>query len=452
MHVTAIFDIGKTNKKCILFDQQFKEVFRTYRQFEPIPDEDGFPSENLTALTDWIREQVDALLNSREFHLEALNFTTYGASLVHLDQNGQPLTPLYDYTKPLPPEIEIEFYELYGSEIELFQRTGSPRSGMLNSGLQLFWIKKSRPDIFEAISYSLHFPQYLSYLFTGIPLSEHTSIGCHTGLWDFTKKKYHDWVDKEKIGAKFPEVVSTEKSHPVQMGDRTIHVGPGLHDSSAALIPYQKSFAKPFLLISTGTWSICLNPFSAGVITEQDYHADIVYYLRSDGNPVKASRLFLGKEYQFQVKYLCHIFNKNLQQPIKVKFDPSIMHSLAKIPSHLFAFQYISRPHNPSETNLMGLTSFEIAYHQLMKELVALQIRKIELARDDLPVRQVFVDGGFADNAVFLALLSRGMPELRFIKSLSAAGTALGAAMTISENPMPRDFLRSNYDLQEVSI
>lgn len=46
-NVTAIFDIGKTNKKFFLFDADFQEVYREYTSIEPIEDEDGHPTENL---------------------------------------------------------------------------------------------------------------------------------------------------------------------------------------------------------------------------------------------------------------------------------------------------------------------------------------------------------------------------------------------------------------------
>ena len=44
----------------------------------------------------------------------------------------------------------------------------------------------------------------------------------------------------------------------------TIAVGAGLHDSSAALIPYLSAFREPFILLSPGTWCISLNPCLAG--------------------------------------------------------------------------------------------------------------------------------------------------------------------------------------------
>ena len=36
--VTAVFDIGKTNKKFFLFDKDFKEVYKEYTSFKEIED------------------------------------------------------------------------------------------------------------------------------------------------------------------------------------------------------------------------------------------------------------------------------------------------------------------------------------------------------------------------------------------------------------------------------
>ena len=99
---------------------------------------------------------------SNKYHIKAINFSTYGASFVHLDKNGKIITPLYNYLKPIPDEIVAEFDQKYGNISDV---TGSPQSGMLNSGMQLYWLKKSQPEVFKKIKYALHFPQYISYLF-----------------------------------------------------------------------------------------------------------------------------------------------------------------------------------------------------------------------------------------------------------------------------------------------
>ena len=49
-----------------------------------------------------------------------------------------------------------------------------------------------------------------------------------------------------------------------------IKIGVGIHDSSSALLPYVRSVKKTFVLVSTGTWSISLNPFSKTHLTEDD--------------------------------------------------------------------------------------------------------------------------------------------------------------------------------------
>src|SRR5690606_13122688 len=101
INVTAIFDIGKTNKKFFLFDSNFKEVYREYTSFDMLRDEDGYETENLPALKIWLKEVFDRILEEALYNIKAVNFSAYGASLIHLDGNGEVLTPLYDYTKPL---------------------------------------------------------------------------------------------------------------------------------------------------------------------------------------------------------------------------------------------------------------------------------------------------------------------------------------------------------------
>jgi len=58
---------------------------------------------------------------------------------------------------------------------------------MLNSGMQILWLKKYKPGLFANVCTILHFPQYLSFLISKEIRSEFTSIGCHTAMWDFDR-------------------------------------------------------------------------------------------------------------------------------------------------------------------------------------------------------------------------------------------------------------------------
>lgn len=446
--VTAVFDIGKTNKKFFLFDDNFREVHREYVRFKEIEDEDGFPTEDLPALQHWLKEVFDRILQAEEFDVRAINFSSYGASFVHLDEDGEILTPLYNYNKPMDEELSNQFYNTYGPEKEFTQRTGSTRSGMLNSGMQLYWLRHRQPEVFARIKYSLHLPQYLSYIFTGIPISEYTSIGCHTALWDYGKKDYHDWVYTEGIHRVLPPIVSTETSINMNYNGKRIRIGVGVHDSSAALLPYIRSQNKPFLLVSTGTWSVSLNPFTKSTVVTEDPSRQCINYMRIDGKPVKAARLFLGQEYKDQTKALARHFGVDEDHHKTVSFDFDTYRKIVDDYAPCFHFGALTGVASASETRIPD-SSYAYAYHQLMIELVRLQAESIRTAMGETLPRKLFIDGGFSDNAVYVKLLSHHFRELSVRTTDSSLGSALGAAIAISDKTLNSKFLKQNYGLRK---
>src|ERR1035438_3734879 len=257
----AVFDIGKTNKKLLLFNEQYEIIFEQSFKFDETKDEDGFPCEDVLALTEWVKHSLTAAMSLSDAEVKAINFSAYGASFVHVDKECKPIAPLYNYLKPFPESLKHEFYNKYGGEINFSQTTASPILGNLNSGLQLYRLKYEQPELFNKIFCSLHLPQYLSSIITKENYSDITSIGCHTALWDFQQSRYHDWVYKENILEKLAPIFPLDEAIQAQCGALILQVGIGMHDSSAALIPYLLNFTEPFILLSTGTWNISLNPF-----------------------------------------------------------------------------------------------------------------------------------------------------------------------------------------------
>ncbi|WP_248722513.1 FGGY-family carbohydrate kinase [Seonamhaeicola sp. ML3] len=447
--VTAVFDIGKTNKKFFLFDKDFKEVHKEYISFEEIEDEDGHPTENLPALKQWLKDVFDNILKSEEFSVKAINFSTYGASFVHLDENGQILTPLYNYTKEIDAEIVEQFYNEYGNDKELMRTSGSSKSpGLLNSGLQLYWLKHKKPEVFKKIKYSLHLPQYLSYIFSGVPLSEYTSIGCHTILWNYETKDYQEWVYKEGINAILPPIVSTETSLNMNYNGKRIKIGVGIHDSSSALLPYVRSVKKPFVLVSTGTWSISLNPFVDTPLTLEDINSDCINYMRINGKPVKSSRLFLGNEYKVQVAKLSEKFSKDDDYHKTVAFNYETYARINSDFKYSFKWESIEHKNMPEQTNY-NYSTFEDAYHHLMLELVKLQVENIERIADLEKIDRLYVDGGFSDNDIYIKLLSHYLRGMKLRTTKASLGSALGAAIAISDTKLNSKFLKKNYALKK---
>ncbi|MCB0629099.1 MAG: FGGY family carbohydrate kinase [Saprospiraceae bacterium] len=450
MKVTAIFDIGKTNKKFFLFDSNMQEIHKAYSRFDEIEDDDGFPADDLHAIQSWIREQFNGILQNEEFELRSLNFSTYGASFVHVDRYGQPVAPLYNYLKPYPDDILQSFYDKYGDPLTIAGETASPALGMLNSGLQLYWLKYAKPEVFAKIRWSLHLPQYISYMFTGIPVSDYTSIGCHTGLWNYEKDDYHDWVYAEEIDRILPPIVPTSTSICMDYEGQQIKIGTGIHDSSSALLPYIMADSKPFLLLSTGTWSIALNPYSEEVLTESDLSNDCLNYMRIDGKPVKAARLFLGNEYKLQAEQLCEHFQKEYGAHKQVRFDPVIYGKWKAASGRYFRLESIPvTEEQPEQTQYEAFQTFEEAFHRLMIELVDLQVEAAKRAIGNTAVKKLYVDGGFADNEIFVHLLSIHFPDYKLRTTQSPLGSALGASMVISEKKIGRKFLKKHYAMRK---
>lgn len=443
--VIAIFDVGKTNKKLFLFDENYQILFERSARFLETMDEDGDPCENLESLRLSVFDSLHEVFRNREFDVKAINFTTYGASLVYLGENGQPLLPLYNYLKPYPASISQSLYEEYGGETEFCVRTASPALGSLNAGLQLYRIAIEKPEVFSEVSHVLHLPQYMSFLISGKMYSDMTSIGCHTALWDFEKKKYHDWVKEKGVEGKLAPIISGSQSLSSTFPGSTYLVGTGLHDSSAALIPYLLSFKEPFVLISTGTWSICFNPFHGETLSKEELDNDCLLYLNYLGDPVKASRLFLGNEHDVQSKRIASYFGLSPVVFRNIGINWSLMDQLSSDSNYV-----LPDLNSFDKVDLSLFASAEEAYHALMLHLVNMQVKALELVINrKKPIKRVFVDGGFSKNHIFMQLLAEKLMDIEVFAASMAQATALGAALVIHDfwnnNPLPRDIIELKY-------
>ena len=98
--VIAVFDIGKTNKKILLFNYDLKLVSETEEKFAQIKDDDGFECDDINLIEKWIKKTIIKLVRSEDYDLTAVNFATYGATLVYLDAHGKDLLRFNNY-KPV---------------------------------------------------------------------------------------------------------------------------------------------------------------------------------------------------------------------------------------------------------------------------------------------------------------------------------------------------------------
>jgi sugar (pentulose or hexulose) kinase len=435
--VIAIFDVGKTNKKLLLFDLHYRVCWEESVQLRETEDEDGYPCEDVSVLTTWVREQAAHVLGDPRWEVRAINFAAYGASFVLVDRDGRVIAPLYNYLKPYPRRLLDQFYHAYGGVGALSRQTASPLNDSLSSGLQLYRLKYEQPALFADIAYALHLPQYLSYALGGQPASDITSTGCHTGLWDFDTMAYHRWVREEGIDKKLPPLLASDTCQAMGPDRKAgsaagnVRLGIGLHDSSSALIPYLRTIRDPFLQLSTGTWCVSLNPFNHTPLTSGQLQEDCLCYISYKGNPVKASRLFAGHAHEQQARRLALHFHQPANHFETVRCDTALLRRL----------EHAGPPSGFLEREPGEFPDYETAYHRLMLDLVHRQAASTQLVLEGSGVSQVLVDGGFSKNPIFMHLLARAFPGQQVRAASVAQATAIGAALCLhehwNEGPVP---------------
>ena len=442
----AIFDIGKTNKKLSVLNDRYEFIYETAVRIDDIKDEDGDDCDNLPALMDWIKRSFEELIRNKDLDITALNFSGFGASIVFTDDNNKAAAPLYSYMKPFPAELHKKFYDDYGGEEHVARVTASPVLGSLNSGLQIYRMKFVHPEKFKTFRYALHFPQFLSLLFTNQACSEKTGIGCHTHLWDFTSNSYHEWVDKENIVNSLAPIVPCNTTYDITIEGSSITTGIGLHDSSSALIPYLTCCTEPFLLISTGTWCITLNPFNQSPLTLEELKQDCLCYLSHEGKAVKSARLFAGHWHEEETQRMAAHFNVSAGYYKTVNFDAALLSDIenesvvSKSKSaNISALEF-------DKTDLSRFGSYESAYHSLMSSIVDRQVKSSNLVLKNSIVKNIYVDGGFSNNAIYMKLLAANYPDHKVFAASVPQASSIGAAMVIHSkwNPtnIPENFIQ----------
>jgi len=427
--VIAIFDIGKTNKKILLFNEDFEVVFRNSTKFDEILDDDGYPCDDIEAIENWIQNEIKKIQEQGEYRIKAINFSTHGATLVYLDTQGKRITPLYNYLKPLDQVDFNAFYDNFGGVDDFSRKTASPAYGMLNTGLQMYWLKNFKSHYWNKVEAILHYPQYLSYLFTKKVTADFTSVGAHTATWDFDTMNYHSWLSEENIS--LPEPTNGKEATIANVNGEEIAIGSGLHDSSSSIIPLlKKNHGNEFILLSTGTWVIAMNPFSKETLTQHQLTNNCLCFMTPDKQQVKSSMQFLGQIHEVYLEALSTYFKVDIDTHLSLKLDSDLCAKIASDSLRVFLAEGIDTDFEAKEFLLHKFENYESAYYQLVFEISKKVINAIDLILDENSnLKDIYISGGFNRNEIFVQFLSLLKPNITIripaIKNESALGAAL---------------------------
>ena len=282
----VVLDVGKTNLKLCAVDRA-GNALRTLTRPNAVRSGPPYPHFDVDGILDWAVAGLRSL--ARELAIEAVVPVAHGAAAALLAGDELAL-PVLDYEFEGVGACDAEYEPLARD----FARTFSPRlAAGLNLGRQLFWLERTFPGEFARVTHVLPYPQYWAFRLSGAKISEVTSLGCHTDLWEPERGAFSRLARARGWDALFPERASAWTR--IGTHEPGIAVVAGIHDSNASYLAHRAFREDPFTVVSTGTWVVCMA--HGGDLSRLRPDLDTLANVDAFGAPVPCSRFMGGREF-----------------------------------------------------------------------------------------------------------------------------------------------------------
>ena len=460
-----VIDIGMTNKKIAVYDENLVQRDVAYKNFPPVFVKDSWgndiPCHDLAGMEEWFASEIRAF--AEKYRVRSIAVSTHGATFVCVGSDGKPCAPCVFYTHEPGEEFQKDFYEKCGSPDSLQKSTHTPRfSSMINMAKGIFFLQREFPKEFEKTDLILNYPQYWTFKLTGKACHETTFLSCHTYLWEQNRHEWSSVVDRLGIREKLPSIyldtcgklgtLTDEAAEKLSL-DKSVVVAAGIHDSNASLLPYlAKNSGEDFILNSTGTWCVSMHPSPNGeknAVCADDDIGKVVFFNRSALDfPVKTSIFLGGMELDFYARLFRKANGKNDDF-----FPVSDMESARKIFSekNIFVLPELVKGSGQFPDFESGIWQDGVFYsksdlEKMEKLPPIIHDEKLFWAcvvisaviQSETAFRRaglsdgtwIFTEGGFRKNRLYNSLLASVLGKNRVCTTSLKEATALGAAMT----------------------
>jgi L-fuculokinase len=299
----AVIDIGKTNAKLILFEDEGGAAVWSVERPSPAIAVPGFGrlshQLDVHGIEAWLIGQL--AVAPEKHRIRAIVPVAHGAAMVLVDAEGDTL---------LAPDYEDLCFDRLNPQYRgirpPYRQTLSPAlPAGLNVGAQLFYVQEALPEIFLRTRTILTYPQYWSWRLSGVAASEVTSLGCHSDLWNPTAQNFSDLVLDQGWGGLMPPlrparaVLGPLRQQVVEATGLPADCAVicGIHDSNASYLSHRvaRGAAEPFSVISSGTWCIVLAHDAD--LTRLREAEDMLANVDALGVPTATARFMGGREY-----------------------------------------------------------------------------------------------------------------------------------------------------------
>ncbi len=451
-YAIAVLDIGKTNKKLVIYDNNLKQIDSIYSSFPTIKYKD-LDVEDTRGINSWFLEGLKTM--GEKYPIKVISVTTHGATGVCIDKNGKPSVPVVAYTNEVDDTFHEEFYNLVGERNDLQIKTATVEiKPLINYAKLLYFLKKRFPNDFEKTEKILLYPQYFSYTLTEKTSADFTYAGCHSYLWDFKEWRWSDVAAKLDILSKLPKninkpgdilgKISKNIVDQTNLNPDTI-VTTGVHDSNSSLLPYLINGKENFILNSTGTWCVVMHPTKKLSFTKEELGKMVFYNISANKDLVKTAIFMGGLEFETYTDILKKLHARDDYPELNIKLTEQILNESSNfiLPGVVKgAGQFPdSEPRIVENDKVFQLTEvqkginipeffgdYEKAYHILILSLV-LQT-KVSIERVNAPANSpIYIEGGFRHNKSYIKLIASLFPSNPVYITNIAEATSFGAAL-----------------------
>jgi sugar (pentulose or hexulose) kinase len=183
-------------------------------------------------------------------------------------------------------------------------------------------------------------------------------------------------------------------------------------------------------------------------------HEDCLCYLSYEGKPIKASRVFAGYEHEQEIKRLAEYFLKPANHYTTVTVDTPLLKKQKRKARKSTLNASGPQPARSafSERDLSEFESYEEAYHQLITDIVAQQVRSTNLILKRTGVKRIFVDGGFSKNPIYMYLIADAFSHVEVYAATVPQASAVGAALVLHQHWNNKELPSDIIDMKLYSV
>lgn len=447
----AVFDLGKTNKKLLIFDQNLDLLDQASTQIDEIENED-YKAEDAGQIFRWYQESLAGLSN--KYNIRVISISSHGAAFVTLNEHGDLSLPPICYTTEPGENFHARFFREFGPPNALQKSTATAElKALINIAQGIYFVREKYPSVYSRTKHLLNYPQYYGYLMTGSLGIEKTYLGSHTYLWDFEKS---DWSSVAKgLGADKLYPGEFKKpwdvlGHVSSKFAATTGLKPdvmvtlGIHDSNGALLPYLISGFQNFILNSTGTWCVVMRPEKKVAFKEDEIGKTVFYNISAFEEPVKTAIFMGGEEYavyddilrkfygnDYRISFDHDLYQKIVREK-KLFILPSVVKGAGQFPNSDARITTGDQTIYLEELKTKGPVEYFNNGDELYAALNISLALQTEVALQRAGMERgmtIYVEGGFRKNESYNRVLTTLFPGSPVCLTELQEASALGAAI-----------------------